>query len=174
MWVSLDFQSLSSAVEFRLGHVFPEFFDIQSLAKLRLGERFMSLEERGDLLRHSYHVIREAPLVNQLFGFGYGVAGYRTSPYSEPHNQFVGLGVEVGILGVLAWGFFAMICAWRAFTVLRHLPRSQQSSVWAFSVCLISILGLAVSYQIGTKGIVLVLLLLMVSRSGMSEYKLRD
>ncbi len=174
MWVSLDFQSLPSALGYRLGQVLPEYFDPQFFEKLRLGERFFVLEERGDLMRDSIQVMREAPFVNQLIGMGYGVAGYRTSPYSEPHNQFMGVVVEVGVLGVLALGYFALICVWRAFVLLRGLPQSQQSSVWAFSVSLVALLGLAVSYQITTKGIMLVLLLLTVSRPGMSKFKTRD
>lgn len=171
--VSLDFQSLPNAVQFGLGKIFPDFFDMPTLEKQRLGERFWQLEQRGELLRHSMQVIREAPVVNQLIGMGYGVAGYRTSPYSEPHNQFVGMVVEVGIFGFLSSGSFALICMWQAFAALRNLPRPQKSSAWAFSISLISILGLATSYQITTTGIVLILLLLMLSWSSMGESKSR-
>lgn len=171
--VSLDFQSLPNAIQFSLGKIFPDSIDMRTLEKQRLGERFWQPEQREELLRDSIQVIREAPVVNQLIGMGYGVAGYRTSPYGEPHNQFVGTVVEVGIFGFLSLGSFALNCIWQAFAFLRNLALPQKSSAWAFSVSLISILGLAISYQITTKGIVLILLLLMLSWSSMGESKSR-
>jgi hypothetical protein len=45
--IALNFQSFPSALKFNLGHIFPEFFDINELENFRLAARFLALDERG-------------------------------------------------------------------------------------------------------------------------------
>lgn len=167
--VALDFQSLPSAVKFHLGYVFPEFFDASALEKLRLDDRFLALEERGDLLRQAIPAVGEAPLLNQVIGMGYGVSGHSSSLYPSPHNQFIGLIVQVGVLGFASYFLFWRTCSWRVLSSAWRFSSSGVGASWAFCVSLISIFGLAVAYQVETKGWVLVLLLMMFNWDGASS-----
>jgi hypothetical protein len=169
--IALDFQSFPTAVKFYLGHIFPELFDINALEKLRLAGRFLALEERGDLIHHAAAAVQEAPLLNQIVGMGYGVSGYRTSPYPSPHNQFVGLIVQVGVMGFASYFLFWLTCSRRVLTSAWRFSSSGAGAAWAFGTSLISIVGLAVAYEIDTKGWVLVLLLMMFSWSDISSDK---
>lgn len=167
--IAVDFQSFPSAVKFHLGYVFPEFFDASALEKLRLADRFLALEERGDLLRQAIAAVREAPLLNQVIGMGYGVSGYSSSLYPSPHDQFIGLIVQVGVLGFASYFLFWLTCSWRVLASAWRFSSSGVGASWAFGVSLISIFGLATAYQVGTKGWVLVLLLMMFNWAGVSR-----
>lgn len=169
--IALDFQSFPSAVKFHLGYIVPEIFDTSALEKLRLAGRFLALEERGDLMRHAIVTVREAPLLNQMIGMGYGVSGYRSSLYASPHDQFVGLIVQVGVLGFASYFLFWLTCSWRVLASAWRFSSSEVGASWAFGVSLISICGLAVAYEVGTKGWVLVLLVMMFSWAGISSDK---
>jgi hypothetical protein len=169
--IALDFQSFPSALKFHLGYVFPEFFDSSALEKLRLAGRLLAWEERGDLLRHAIASLREAPLLNQAIGMGYGVSGYSSSIYPSPHNQLVGLIVQVGVLGFATYFLFWLTCSWRVLASAWRFRSSEVGASWAFGVSLISIFGLAVAYQVETKGGVLVLLLMMFNWAGISSDK---
>jgi len=169
--IALDFQSLPSAVKFHLGYVFPEFFDASTLEKLRLGDRFLALEERGDLLYQAIPAVGEAPLLNQVIGMGYGVSGYSSSLYPSPHNQFIGLIVQVGVLGFASYFLFWLTCSWRVLSSAWRFSSSGVGASWAFCVSLISIFGFAVSYQAEKKGWVLLLLLMMFNWAGASSEK---
>lgn len=169
--IALDFQSFPSAVQYWIGFIFPELFDTSTLEKLRLAGRFLALEERGDLMRHAIAMFREAPLINQVIGLGYGVSGYRLSLYPSPHNQFVGLLVEVGLLGFATFFLFWLSCSWRVLASALRFGSSEVGVSWAFGICLISIFGLAFAYEITTKGWVLVLLLLLFNWPGLQSSK---
>lgn len=169
--IALDFQSFPSAVKFSVGHVSPEFFDVNALEKIRLADRFWALEERGDLMADAISTVREAPLLNQIIGMGYGVSGYRLSSYPSPHDQFMGLIVRVGVLGFVSFFLFWLTCSWRVFASAWRFSSSEVGVAWAFGVNLISIFGLAVAYDVGTKGWVLVLLLIMFNSLGISSDK---
>lgn len=169
----LDFQSFPSAVKFIIGHILPDHSIVQQMEGLRLTGRFFDAEERGELFRHAISMMVEAPLINQLFGMGYGVSGYSSSPYPRPHNQFLGMIVEIGIFGSIALALFWFVCGWRIFFAVPRLTWSDKSALWVFFVSLIAIFGLAISYQITTKGLVLVFLFLMFSWSGTRSCKLR-
>lgn len=159
--IALDFQSFPSPVKFHLSYVFPEFFDANALENLRLASRFLALEERGDLLRQAIATVREAPLLNQVIGMGYGVSRYSSSLYPSPHDQFIGLIVQVGVLGFASYFLFWLTCSWRILSSAWRFSSSGVGASCAFCVNLILIFGLAVAYQAGTKGWVLVLLLML-------------
>ncbi|MCG9095344.1 O-antigen ligase family protein [Laribacter hongkongensis] len=169
--IALDFQSFPSAVKFQLGYFFPEFFDTGALEKLRLAGRFLALEERGDLMYHAIGTIREAPLLNQIIGMGYGVSGYRSSLYPSPHDQFISLIVQVGVLGFVSYLLFWLTCSWRVLESAWKFSSSGVGASWAFGASLISICGLAVAYEVETKGWILVLLLMMFNWAGVSSDK---
>lgn len=169
--IALDFQSFPSAVKFHLGYVFPEFFDSSALEKLRLAGRLLAWEERGDLWRHAIASLREAPLLNQAIGMGYGVSGYSSSIYPSPHNQFAGLIVQVGVLGFASYFLFWLTCSWRVLASAWRFRSSEVGASWAFAVSLISICGLGVAYEVETKGGVLVLLLMIFNWAGISSDK---
>lgn len=161
--IALDFQSFPSAVKFHLGYVFPEIYDTRELEKLRLGGRFLALEERKDLINHTIVAVRESPLLSKMIGMGYRVSGYSSSLYPSPHNQFVGLIVQVGVLGFASYLLFWLTCSWRVLASAWRFRSSEVGASWAFGVNLISICGLAVAYEVETKGWVLILLLMMFS-----------
>lgn len=161
--IMMDFQSFPSAVKYSLGHIFPEHFNIEKIDDLRLHARLFALEERGDLLKHSISALQEESMLRKIIGIGYGITGYRTSPYPSPHNLFLGLIIQVGILGFLSYFLFWFICTKPIFTSAKNLNSSEQGVRWAFCISLVSILGLAVSYEVQTRGWVLMLLLMMHS-----------
>jgi hypothetical protein len=164
LMVMLDFQSFPGAARFSIDHVLPGVYSNgQNLEGLRLGSRFFEWEQRGDLLHQACVIFKELPLINRLLGMGHGVAGYRTSPYPSPHDQYFDLLIEVGLCGFLAYFAFWLTSSRRVIACLLH-HRSFASTIgWAFCASVISIVGLSVAYEINTKGIVLVLLLLIFS-----------
>jgi hypothetical protein len=172
--IALDFQSFPSALKFNLGHIYPEFSDINDLNNLRLADRFFALEQRGELMSHAIFELRKASFLNQMFGMGYGVSGYSASLYPAPHNQFLGLVVEVGVLGFVSFFLFWLACSRSFLTAVRGCGSFEVGESWAFGISLISIFGLAFAYEIETKGWVLIVLLMIFNYSGIRRDKSRS
>jgi len=168
LFVGLDFQSFPDAVRFALGHVFPGSFDVHELGKMRLGERFLKPEQRWDLMVGAVNSYRESPWLNQFIGMGLGVAGYSNAPYPSPHNQYMKLLFDVGFLGFTSYLVFWFKLNSRVFTLACINERPRSNAAWMFGVSMISIIGLSVAYQVETRGLVLVLLLMMFTWPGIS------
>ena len=162
-FISLDFQSLPSAVMFHIGFFFPEFVDTADLEKLRMGKRFLMLGERGVLMQQAFDTFREATWLNKSIGMGFGTTGYSTSSYPSPHNQIFGLIAQVGVLGLASFLVFWGLCSWRIFVSMWQYNSSDGGESWAFFICLISFCGLSVAYESTMLGWVLTLLLMIFS-----------
>jgi hypothetical protein len=163
MWVGLDFQSFSSAVWYKLGHVFPSSFDARNWESMRLGRSFFEHGERGVLMHHAHEEFSALPLLNQIVGLGYGVSGYSASPYPSPHNQIGDLLVETGFFGLGAYLVLWIACCSSAFAQSLKEKGRALIVMWPIFVGLISIAGLSISYETGARGIVIVFFLMLVS-----------
>lgn len=108
------------------------------------GFNMESIRERGDLARHSLHLIQQYPILGigpERFDKMSGIDG---TPCKHSHNTVLGVTTEAGILGLLAFVVF-LFCLFRAWWVLfrergSHKARIPSWTVDAFASVLASFL----------------------------------
>ncbi len=90
--------------------------------ELDAGEEFAQLTtQRTDYYRASWEMLREHPWLGVGFG-GYSFTNDKRQRYLYPHNYFLEIGSETGLIGLVLFCVFLGLALWRSANVLRHQP----------------------------------------------------
>lgn len=156
--IGLEFQSLPSAVKYFVGLFFPKILDPEQFAPLSLAGRFFDGGERTVLVQSASNFFANSSILNWVLGHGFGVAGFRTASFPSPHQQPMDLLIEVGIFGLLA--YYALLTSFVLHAYKAKLTELYFAPAFApiLYACFACLMVLSLAYEIGNRGITLVLL----------------
>lgn len=180
--VALNFQSLPSAVMYSVATSVPASglsgvpasglsgapasgLSVDKLSLLSVKGRFFVDHERIALLENSIEFFFSSPPLAQWIGNGFGVAGFRKSAIPSPHQQPQDVLIEVGLLGFVTYYLFQLSCL---VVLLRAKTKDwmvKKPLHYMLAVLFVSIGGLSLAYETGTRGITLVVIAMLLASS---------
>lgn len=135
------------------------------LRLLSIKGRFFVDHERTALLKDSIDFFFSSSSLVQWIGNGYGVAGFRESVIPSPHQQPLDLLIEVGVLGFVIYYLFLLSSLAVLLRAKTKDWMAQKPLHYMLAILFISIGGLSLAYETGTRGITLVVIALLLASS---------
>lgn len=164
--MAINFQSLPDAVMYNVATFFPTSgLSADNLSKMSVEGRFFVDHERTALLKDSIDFFFSSSPLAQWIGNGYGVAGFRESAIPSPHQQPLDVLIEVGVLGFVTYYLFMFSCL---AVLLRAKTKDwtvKKPLHYMLAVLFVSIGGLSLAYETGTRGITIVVIALLLASS---------
>jgi O-antigen ligase len=99
------------------------------LISARIATSYSSLMGRAEIFRAAFRIIRDSP----IFGVGLGGFSYQfRGAFSEiyPHDVWLTFWVEVGILGVIAFGWIVFALQWRGWRAWPSMGGFHRAAMW--------------------------------------------
>ena len=116
-------------VAFALGRV--------PLISLRVAEASGSIAGRAEIFSATFQMLRQNPIFGVgLGGFSYQFRNYFPEVY--PHDIWLTFWVELGLLGVLTFGFILFSQMWRAFRALARTSAFDHAVLWGVLAALVA------------------------------------
>ena len=113
---------------------------------LDAGEEFVQLTtRRTDYYQASWEMLKKQPLFGVGFG-GYSYTNDKRQRYLYPHNYFLEIGAETGLVGLALFSLFLALALWRAFRLLQKRP--DVTSWIAVTLMIYALIAGLVSYSI--------------------------
>jgi O-antigen ligase len=107
------------------------------LISLRIGEAYGSIMGRAEIYSATFRIIRDNPIFGVgLGGFSYQFRNYFPEVY--PHDIWLTFWVELGLLGVLTFGFILFSLMWRAFRALPLTSGFDRAVLWGILAALVA------------------------------------
>ena len=102
----------------------------------RLGTVDSSIESRIQLGASAVHALQQHPLFGLGLG-GYSYKLYRVSPELYPHDIWLTFWVEIGLLGVVAFGIILFMLLWRGWRAWARQEAFSRAALWGVLAALV-------------------------------------
>jgi hypothetical protein len=164
--VAFNFQSFPDAVMYSVATIYPgSGLSADDLGRMSIGGRFFADKTRTELLMETVEYFFSSSPLTQWVGNGFGVAGFRGSGFPSPHQQPMDLVIEVGVVGFVTYYLFQLSCL---MMLLKTKPADgveKKSLDYVLAASFLSIAGLSIVYETGTRGIGMVVIALIFAAS---------
>lgn len=107
------------------------------LIATRLEEAYGSIMGRAEIFSATFRILRDNP----IFGVGLGGFSYQfrgAIPEVYPHDIWLTFWVELGLLGVLTFGFILFSLIWRTFRALPRTSGFDRAVLWGILAALVA------------------------------------